>query len=58
MARKKNSSPWNTPHHRQMSRNVDKMFGKKPNDPDQTHWIIITIVFIVVGFIMAAIKHK
>ena len=58
MARKKNYAPWDTPHYRQMNRNVDKMFGKSPNDPDQSHWIFIVIIFVVLGLIIAAIKHK
>ena len=47
-----------TPHYRQMNRNVDKMFGKGPNDPDQSHWIFIIIIFVILGFVIAAIKHK
>ncbi len=45
-------------HYRQMNRNVDKMFGKSPNGPHQSHWIIIVVIFVVLGFIIAAIKHK
>ena len=58
MARKKNYAPWDSPHYRQMNRNVDKMFGNGPNDPDKSHWIVIVIIFVVLGFIIAAIKHK
>ncbi len=58
MARKKNYAPWDNAHYRQMNRNVDKMFGKSSNDPDQSHWIVIVIIFVVLGFIIAAIKHK
>lgn len=58
MAKRKDYAPWDSPHYRQMNRNVDKMFGKTPNDPDQSHWIVVIIVFLVMGFIIAAIKHK
>ena len=58
MAKKKDYAPWDSPHFKQMNRGVDKLFGKEPNDPDQSHWIIAFIIFIVVGFIMAAIKNN
>jgi len=45
-----------TPHFRQMNRGVDKMFGKKPDDPDQSHWIIVIIIFLALGFILASLK--
>jgi hypothetical protein len=57
MAKRKNYSPWNTPHYRQMNRNVDKMFGNNPDDPDKSHWIFVIIIFLVLGFVIAAIKH-
>ena len=58
MARKKNYSPWNTPYYRQMNRGVDKMFGKDPDNPNKSHWIFIAIIFVVLGLVIAAIKHK
>jgi hypothetical protein len=58
MPRKKNYAPWDSPYYRQMNRGVDKMFGKGPKDPDKSHWIIIAIVFVVLGLIIAALKHK
>ena len=58
MAKKKNDDPWNTPYYRQMNREVDKMFGKGPDDPHKSHWIFIIIIFLVLGFIIAALKHK
>ena len=33
------------------------MFGKEPNDPDQSHWAIILIIFLVIGFLRAEMKH-
>ncbi len=56
--RKRDYAPWDSPYYRQMNRGVDKMFGKKPDDPDQSHWILVFIIFIIVGFIMAALKHE
>lgn len=57
MRRKKDYVPWDSPYYRQMNRSVDKLFGKKPDDPDQSHWIIVFIIFIVVGFLVAATKY-
>ncbi len=52
MARKKDYSPWESPHYREMNRNPGKMFGNSPNDPNQAHWIG-AIIFVVLGLIIA-----
>ena len=58
MAKKKDYSPWDTPYYRQMNRGVDKIFGKRPDDPDKSHWVFIIIIFVVIGFLRAALKHN
>jgi len=58
MAKKKNYAPWDSPYYRQMNRNVDRLFGKKPDDPDQSHWILVIFIIIIVGFAIAASKNN
>ncbi len=52
----KKYAPWESPHYSRMNRKVDRAFGKKPNDPDQSHWIFILIIALIIGFIKAALK--